>query len=642
MSTFSIPNAPSKYSVTVEYFRGVDLLNSPSNVDKSRSPAAPNMVRDQVGKVRKRMGYTTRATAPNGGAIHGAYTLDTKRLIHAGTTLYLWDPTAPEPQAGETGGEEKPEETKKQWSVLCEDMKDTLSRSFTFEKKLYLLDGGTYRVFDGEKVQPVTAQAYVPTIIISRDPTGGGTSYEALNLLGTGWKESFLGKANVKEYQLTTADLAETPIVAELLNSSGDWVEKKEGTDFTVNRKTGVVTFTTAPGAPSITGHDNVRITAHKVREDYAGRIDGCSICAVYGVGGAGDRVFLSGNKEFPGMDWYSGFKDPTFFPDTQYTAVSRDGSAVVGYGVLGNALATFLQGAESGRNALIRTGGLDEKGEAVFRVTNTLIGEAPAAAWSFAYLGKEPLFLTGRGVYAIAAEELTGEKYTQERSYYISNALGESAGKKNAFAVVYRDFYVLALGGDLYLLDGQQKTYEKNNPYSTYQYEAYFWPAIGARVLWVDGDALWFGTADGKLKQFGTAVDDPESYNDDGAAIDAYWETSDFDGRAFFKNKTFTAVSVRLAAAVLTGVKIYAQQRGLWSLIFDAKDRARFFDWSYIDFAKFVFSADRTPRTLCGKVKIKKVDKTRFRLQNGELNEPFGIYAFGAEWKEPGANYKR
>ena len=74
--------------------------------------------------------------------------------------------------------------------------------------------------------------------------------------------------------------------------------------------------------------------------------------------------------------------------------------------------------------------------------------------------------------------------------------------------------------------------------------------------------------------------------------------------------------------------------------MVFDAKERARYFDWSYIDFSKFVFSADRTPRTLCGKVKIKKVDKTRFRLQNREKNEPFGIYAFGVEWKEPGSGW--
>ena len=101
------------------------------------------------------------------------------------------------------------------------------------------------------------------------------------------------------------------------------------------------------------------------------------------------------------------------------------------------------------------------------------------------------------------------------------------------------------------------------------------------------------------------------------------------------------TAISVRLAAAVLTGVKVFAQKKGIWSQVYDAKEKARYFDWSYIDFSKFVFSADRTPHTLVGKVKIKKVDKVRFRLQNSEKNEPFGIYAFGLEWKEPGSNYK-
>lgn len=441
---------------------------------------------------------------------------------------------------------------------------------------------------------------------------------------------------------MTTVDLGEEAVEAEILGADGEWVKKNEGTDFTVDRETGLVTFTTAPGASPVSGQDNVRITAHKAREGYAGKINQCRICAVYGVGGAEDRVFLSGNPEEPGMDWYSGFEDPTYFPDTAYTQVSRDGGAVVGYTVLGNTLATFLKGRGVGRNAIVRSGSLDENGEALFRITNTLLGEAPVAPWSFAYLGKEPLFLTGRGVYAITAEELTGEKYTQERSYYISSALAEYGDGAEAFASVYRDFYVLSIGGDLYFLDGQQRSYEKDRPYSTFQYEAYYWPGIGARVTWVEDGALWFGTADGKLKEFATNVDDPESYNDDGAAIDAYWETSDFDGKSFFKNKTFTSVSIRLAAAVLTGVKIHAQRRGIWSLVYDAKERARYFDWSYIDFSKFVFSSDQTPRTLSGKVKIKKVDKTRFRLQNSEKNEPFGIYAFGVEWKEPGSNYKR
>lgn len=625
MASFNIPASPSKYTMVVDSFRGVDLINSPTNVEKSRSPAAPNMIRDQVGKVRKRMGYRTVATAPEGARVNGVHFLGEERLLHAGAKLYRWED-------GETG------------AVFTElgAMADARSVSFRFDDRLYLLDGTEYRVYDGSTLAPALTAAYVPTVVISRNPTGGGTAYEALNLLGTRWRESFLGTAEDKTYQLTADGLDETPVTAEVLNADGEWVAKTEGTDFTVDREKGTVTFTTAPGVSPVTGHDNVRVTASKAREGYGGTVSACTVFAVYGVGGAADRVFLSGNAAKPGMDWYSAYDDPTYFPDTSYTQLSRDGAKVAGYAILNNTLATFLQGSTDGRSVVVRTGSLDGDGEALFRITNTLIGEDAAAPGTFALAGKEPLFLTERGVYAITAEELTGEKYSQERSYYISAELEKAEDKAGARAIVWRDFYVLALGGTLYLLDLRQRSYEKNSPYSSFQYECYYFPGITARVLFQDGDALCFGQADGKLRRFGTNVDDPGCYNDDGAAIDAYWEFSDFDGQTFFRAKTFTGISVRLASAVLTGVRIFAQKQGLWSQVFDAKERARYLDWGYIDFAKFVFSADRTPRTLWGKIKLKKVDKVRFRLQNNALNEPFGLYAFGLEWKEPGGNYKR
>lgn len=620
MAQFSIPAQTPKSSAIIETFRGVDLNNSPTNVDKSRSPAAPNMIRDQVGKVRKRMGYTTVATAP--GKINGHYQLKGETLIHAGGKLYRWDNAQGFEEVG--------------------TMADAKSRGFVFEEKLYLLDGETYRVYDGKTLKAVTEAAYVPTIIISRNPEGGGNAYEALNLLGTKWTESFLGAASTKTYQLTTKELDETKVTAQVLNADGEWVDKTEGTDFTVDRAKGTVTFNTAPGESPVKGQDNVKITASKARDGYADKINRCTVFAVFGVGGAPNRVFVSGNPDEPGMDWYSGFTDPTFFPDTNYTKLSRDGAEIAGYAVLGNALAAFLDGSTDGRNVVVRTGSLDNAGEAIFRIQNILLGENAVAKDSFALTDKEPLFLTERGIYAVTAEELTGEKISQERSYYISSALMNAAGLSEAVGIVYRDFYVLALNQTLYLLDLQQKHYERNSPYSSYQYECYYWPEIPARILWTEGERLCFGTEDGRLCRFAINVDRNDSYNDDGKAIDAYWETCDFDGNTFFKTKTFTGIAVRLAAAVQTGVKVYAQKRGLWSLVFDAKDRARYFSWDYIDFAKFVFSSDETPRTLYGKVKIKKVDKVRFRLQNKELNEPFGIYAFGLEWREPGANYKR
>lgn len=625
MAQFNVPNESQKYSAVVETFRGVDLNNSPSNVDKSRSPAAPNMIRDQVGKVRKRMGYETKVTATGGAAINGVHHLLEETLVHAGTKLYRLSDTDGTWELTEIGA-----------------MADARSRSFVFDQKLYLLDGTTYQVYDGETLAAVADSATVPTIIISRRPTGGGQSYQGLNLLGRKWTESFLGTADATVYQLTTKDLAEDAVTARVLNADGVWEEKTEGTDFTVDRAAGTVTFSTAPGVSPVTGQDNVQITAAKVRDGYLDTINRCTIAAVYGVGGSTDRVFLSGNGDKPGVDWYSNFEDPAFFPDTNYTKLVRDGARVTGYTVLSNTLAAFIDGASDGRNVVVRSGVLDENGDAVFRVSNTMIGQDAVAPDTFCRTDKEPLFLTNRGVYAITAEELTGEKYSQERSYYIASAIGAAQGRENACACTYGDFYALALDGTLYLLDLQQKTYERNSPYSSFQYECYYWPNIPARVLFLDGDALCFGTEDGKLCRFHTNVDDVTSYNDDGAAIDAYWETSDFDGKIFFHVKTFTGLAVRLAAAVNTGVVVYAQVRGMWKQVFSSGAKARYFDWSYIDFSKFTFSSDRTPRTLYGKIKLKKADKVRFRLQNNVLNEPFGLYAFGLQFKEPGGNYKR
>lgn len=625
MAHFNVPSESPKYNSVIETFRGVDLNNSPSNVDKSRSPEAPNMIRDQVGKVRKRMGYTTIATAPNGGAINGRYLLGSEQLVHAGEKLYKLTFAQSVPTFTEIG-----------------TMANEKSRGFVFDEKLYLLDGSNYKVYDGSTLKSVSEAAYKPLIIISRNPDGGGTSYESLNLIGTGWTESFLGKPDVKEYQLTTENLDATEVSAEVMDSSGEWQAKTEGTDFTVDRTAGKVTFQTAPGAPAVTGQDNVKITAYKTREGYADTINKCRAFCIYGVGGATDRVFLTDNANKAGMDWYSGFEDPTYFPDTNYTKLSRDGSKITGYAVINNTLATFLNGATDGRNVIVRTGMLDDSGEAVFKISNTLIGPNTIARDSFQSYDKEPLFLTDRGVYAITAEELTGQKCSQERSYYILGALQNAAGKESADSTRYQDFYVLSIGDRLYFLDMQQKTYEKDSPYSAYQYECYYWTGITARRIWTDSAALCFGTEEGKICRFAVNVDDPRSYNDDGAAIDAYWETSDFDGKLFFREKTFTGIAVRLAAAPLTGVKIYAQVRGVWKQIFDAKEKARYFTFEYIDFAKFVFSGDQTPRTMFGKIKLKKVDKARFRLQNNVLNEPFGIYAFGLQWREPGSNYKR
>lgn len=638
MARFPIPASTPRSVFKIETFKGVDLNSSPSNVEIYRSPNAPNMMRDVPGKVRKRQGY--EKTGSLTGRINGVHILrdveknTEKILIHAGTELYL-DGTS-----------------------IYKGMADERSVGRQFYGKLFIFDGKKalcYGEFEtgaaapeGSEEKPkafavksLEEEAFVPTVIISRNPGGGGTTLEPLNLIGKKWKESFLSDGTSKTYQLTTKELDADKVTARIMTKEGEWTDKKEGTDFTVDRKAGTVTFNSAPPESPVKGFDNVEITAAKTRKGYADKINKCRIMSLFGVNGAMDRLFISGNPEFPNRDWYCKIGDGFFWGDLWYSTLGQDGSAIVGYSIINDRLAAHKSDAEEGRNVILRKGELDGK-DASFPIIGTLSGRGALGSHTFGYLGSEPLFLTDSGIMAITAADLTGEKYSQNRSYYIDNVLTAEKNLEDAFAFVWRDFYLISTGaGRVYLLDGLQKSYEKDNPYSNYQYECYYWDNVPAWVFWEDGKGrLCFGDARGNLYRFYDDVENQKSYNDNGAAIAARWDTPDLSGKLYYKNKTFRRIDFMLAPAIATGAVIYGEIKGIWSKIFDSGVSAIFFDFNYLDFRAFSFSTDDTPRTIGGKIKIKKVDKVAFSLRNEKHNEPFGIYRFSVEYNENG-NYK-
>lgn len=631
------PPTPIERSVTkIENFKGVDLTNSPTNVDSGRSPEAPNMVRDVPGKVRKRMGYHLDATYND--TIYGVHHLDGQRFVHAGKNLYQ----------GET--------------ALYTDMNEARSKSWALGDRLYILDGKTYLVLakfenDTYSVKKVSEIASVPITFISRTPNGAGIQYQEYNLLQKKFMNMFTADGTSKTYQMSSDNLDSVDLV-EQMNDDGDWTTV-ESSKYKTDLELGTVTFTTAPAAPSIKGRDNVRITASKTIEGYADTINKCRISIVYGISGATDRLFVGGNPDYPNRDWYSGYKssltideedetersktleDFTFFGDLSYSTIGLDTNEIVGYSLVGNYLAAHKSDGADGRNVIMRYGEyttVNNVQRASFRIVNTIQGVGAVGSFNFAYLN-ESLFATKLGIYAITAQDITGEKYTQERSFYIRNALMDE-DLENAYACTYNDFYVIATPRRVYLLDSLQKVYERNSPYSSFQYECYYWDIPNISVLFTEDGALCFGTYDGEIMKFYTDKDNQESYNDNGAAIKARWDTNALDGELFYKKKNFKYLSAQIAPAIATGYEVWAEVKGIWKRLFDSGAKARYFDFSYIDFGKINFSSDTSPRTIGRKIRIKRVDKVRFSYRNEELNEPFGLYAIGTEFTESG-NYK-
>ena len=611
--TFDVPSSPKRSVAVIDEFLGVDFTNSPSNVDLKKSPNGVNMIRDVPGKVRKCMGYETIATYD--AQINGAHFRhgDDEYLIHSGAKLYK----------GET--------------ALYSDMNDARSKSWQIEDNMYIVDGKALLVYNGTTVKKASDDGYIPTLTIAKAPSGGGEQYEPLNLLQPGFTELFAGTATDKTFQLSFSGLDSKAVQAWILNSSGDWVQKTEGTDFSVNRSTGAVTFTTAPGVSPVSGEDNVKITAFRTVDGYAERINKCKIGILFGVNGAADRIFLSGNPDYINYDWYCDYNNPLYWPDTGYATLGTAKSAIVGYSIINDRLAAHKDSMEDDRNVILREGDITDN-EPTFKIVNTLQGAGAVAPYSFAYLANEPLFLTDLGIYAITPQDITGEKYSQNRSFFLNGKLLEEPNMSESYACVFKDLYWLCLNNVAYILDGLQPIQtDKSLPYATRQYVGFYRTNLPARVMWTHDSRLYFGTSDGKVCRF---FDDPvtlTSYNDNGQPIHAIWDTPDFYGNLFYKNKTFRHLDVRLASAIATSVKIWVQKRGLWSLIKEDSSTARYFSFANLVFSKLSFSPDTTPKTLPSKIKVKKVDKARFRFENDMLNEPFGLFDIALEYVENG-----
>lgn len=616
MAAFSIPDIPDRSIIKLTQFYGVDFTSNPFNVDMTQSPDAENMIRSEPGKVRKRMGYHTVYRFE--GKINGHYARkkDEFDLIHAGTGLYRM--------------KETPE-------LLYSGMNDAKSSAWQFGDKLYIVDGKKFLVYDGTDVKPVEDDAYIPTVTIAKAPSGGGKQYNALNLLQPLFREKFLSDGTSTEYHLSFSGLDDANVTVRQLQSNGEW---KAISGFTCNAQTGVVTFATAPGKSPVTGEDNIEIEARRTVSGYADRINKCCIGARFGVNGDVDRLFLSGNPDYINYDWYSQKDDPTYFPDTGYSVLGTNKSAIVGYTIIENRLAAHKDDYEPDRNIIMRSGNLVES-EAAFPIYNTMKGPGAVARDSFAYLQNEPVFLTSAGIYAIAASDINAERYSQDRSYYLNGKLLQEPNLKDACACVYNDMYWLCVNGHAYVLDGLQNLgLTKSEPYSNRQYVAFYCTNIPACLLFVKDGALWFGTDDGRVCRFYTDETSHLSYSDDGAAISASWQTPYISGTNFYKVKTFKHLAVQLVNAASAGVKIAAIAKGEWKTIKEFLTGVSYFSYSRLVYSHLCYSNDTSPKTFHTKLRIKRVDKCSFRFTNDMLHESFGIVQASIEYVE-GGNYK-
>jgi hypothetical protein len=584
----------------IRNFAGINTALNPTQLDDNESPDMLNMELDDFGAIRKRRGYKRLYQNSFGaGQINGMFLY---RKID-GTRIFLF---AHANSVYAQIGDDPP------FALNDENINITDARMhfFTMNDKCYMMNGHEFLVYDGNTLKNVEDDnPYIPTLTLGRTPTGGGTANEQINLLSAGFKDSFSADGTATEYQLSLTELDSTPVTAEVDN-----VAKTEGTDFTVDRTAGKVTFNTAPAQ----GTNNVIITAYKTHEGFADRIKKCTISIAYG--GVNDsRIFIAGNPEYPNYLWRSEVYDPTYWPENNYVKVGSDAEKIMNFSMQYDT--AIIHKEFSKWNMQYDYNG----GSPLFPIKplNDTIG--CIAVDSVQTIENNPVALTDKGVYIMTNTAVRDERNVTNISKNIEKLLLKEPNLQNAVSIDYNKKYMLCVNNNVYIYDYAHSDNKQRIWYK--------WDNIPASCfIEIDGKLCFGSNTEGIIYVF-KEVGETGTFNDDGAAINAYWKSKllNFGADEFYKN--IYGVMFSLGTDTRSSADLYyitnvteIQKAGTM--------RMDLFDFANIDFANFSFIISSLPQEANMHVKTIKTIYFQIMLKNDRVDENMPILSVGVQYK--------
>lgn len=541
-------------------FRGVDFRGEEINL--VRSPDSLNVWKDykETESIRTRpsLELKTSFDAP----VYGIFFFNDMQLIHSGSKLY------------------KVKNGVK--TVLFSGLKEALSDSFVYESVWYFKDGKHYLQYDGNTIKEV--EGYVPTTSIGRKPSGGGTIYQDVNMLTGRRINTFLADGKSFDFYLDAQNIDEdfTPIC---------YVNGKKETEFSWNYKEGRVTFNSMPIAPLTDGQDNVSIEFSKTIPKYKDNILKSTLLQVFD-----NRVFFSGNPEYPNTVWHCSLDNPAYCSDLDYYREGLDSAQIKGLVAGNNALWVFREPSQANTTVFYHTPTIDSEYGKIYpsqhsSVTTGCVGKA-------INFNDDIVFFSERGMEGISGD-ITTEQAIAHRSSLVDRKMIGDADYENMILEEWEGYLFVFIGGKAFLADSRAMFPNENHS----EYEWFYWD-FGKRVTCarVERGTLYLGSDDGIYTLTDTTSD-----------VESWWTTPKDKFKAPHKLKT---TNKRGCVVEATGdISLYAKLEDTdFELI-----------GSYENITDYFVS--RIKRKKFKDIQLKFYSKTRFSLETATLECFIGGY---------------
>ena len=458
-------------------FRGVDFRGEEINL--VRSPDCLNVWKDykETESIRTRPELELREAFSEtvwGVFFYKAGDTD-MMLVHSGTKLY------------KVANGEKTE--------LYTGLNAARSESFIYNNTWYFKDGMNYLQYDGSTVKEV--EGYVPTTSIARKPEGGGTVYEDINMLTGKRKNTFLADGKSAEFALDaqSIDTDFTPIVK---------VNDEMVSNFTVDYEAGKIVFFVAPEEPLTAGQDNVSVEFKKTIDGYADKIKKCTLLQVFD-----NRVFFSGNNDFPNMIYHCSLNDPTYCSDLDYYNEGLDSAMVKGLVAGNNVLWVFKEPSQANTTVFYHTPTIDSEYGKIYPSTHSSI--STGCIGKAINFNDDIVFFSARGMEGINGD-ITTEQAVAHRSSMVDRKLIAESNYKNMILEEWEGYLIVFVDNKAYLADSRALFANDNHN----EYEWFYWE-LGRNVTCakVYNGVLYLGSEDGVY-----TLTDTESN------VESYWVT--------------------------------------------------------------------------------------------------------------------